>query len=128
MINSLTRLLTKSVAFQTLSSYGWREVISKNVSAKFKRGRKSRSLDGFEQRTLPRILLKFYRKPSPEFPTFDKIQAKYKDMPDFSELSKSSLRKSLSKLRFCYKWRNKKMQVYQRNDITAQIPAVNQRP
>ena len=43
--------------------------------------------------------------------------AECKQLSDFPVMSKGTLRKGYKKLGFCYKWSNKKKQVYKRFDV-----------
>ena len=51
--------------------------------------------------------------------------AECKQSPDFPVTCKSTLSKWCKKLGFCYKWSNKKMEVYQYFDVDIVPPACN---
>ena len=53
-----------------------------------KTGRKSITLDEFDKRALTRLVLNFYRKPTPEIPTLNKIHEESK-LPGFPQLGQT---------------------------------------
>ena len=71
---------------------------------------------------MSRKIFRFFRRPSTQYLTLDMILAECKQLPDISVTSKSTMRKRREKLRFCYKWRNKKMHVFQQFDFDVVRP------
>lgn len=72
-------------------------------------------LYNFEQRSWSSLILRFFCRPLPQPLTLDMILAEYKPFLDFSVMKRSNWVNCPKKLRFYYKWWNKKMQVYQNN-------------
>ena len=59
----------------------------------------------------------FFYRPSHQTPILNMIFEECKKLPDFSVVSKNSLRKWCRKLEFCYERGNRKIPVYQRFDV-----------
>ena len=87
---------------------------------KRKRGPKGVVLDDFDEKALGRLVFSFYTRSPPELPTFSKIHTEALKIAGFPAISISTLRKMLKKQGFAYEERNKKMHVFQREDINAQ--------
>ena len=92
----------------------------KTQGVKRKRGRKPVVLDNFQERSLVRIVLGFYSRNPPVLPTTEMVRQEAISMVGFPQMSVNTLRKLLKTLGFAYTNRDKKMHVYQRQDVIAQ--------
>ena len=84
------------------------------------RGRPQILFDDYDDVGLSRLILSFYKRTPPSLPTLDQIYVEALGLPDFPQVSKTTLFRRMKKLGFAFKKRNTKMQVYQRLDVVAQ--------
>ena len=90
--------------------------------------RKSIQLDYFYKRTLFRLILGFYEKPTPYMIANVKILAKCKDIHGFPYPCESTLHKWFVKFELRYKRRNRKIQVNQGCDSQSNTSILEKSP